>query len=286
MIQDIFPQKMDNQYKNIEAMPQDYVMIFKGHSRRDDMALIRYDEEGVIFPKVEELPECHLIYLFAIDKKKFFLCSDYEDINKGKFEDALRGYSYEKIFAFRKYQPKDMCFAGFTGYHLFVWYRDTQRCGRCGEKLIHDKKERMMRCPECGTMFFPKIAPAVIIGLRHGDSLLMSRYAGREYKGRALLAGFCEIGETPEETVIREVKEEVGLACKNVTYYGSQPWGCDLNLLLGYFCDVDGEIAIHLDKNELATAAFVRREEIGSFDDAELISLTATMMDAFRKGEF
>ena len=69
----------------------------------------------------------------------------------------------------------------------------------------------MMQCPKCGLMEFPKICPAVIIGVIDGDRILMSKYAGREYKKYALLAGFTEIGETLEETVSREVMEEVGL---------------------------------------------------------------------------
>ena len=83
----------------------------------------------------------------------------------------------------------------------------------------------MKRCPHCGNLIFPKIAPAVIIGLIHEDSILISTYADRPYKGRALLAGFCEIGETPEQTVVREVQEEVGLRVKNIRYFDSQPWG-------------------------------------------------------------
>ena len=90
-------------------------------------------------------------------------------------------------------------------------------------------------------MVFPKIAPAVIVGVTNGRKILMTKYANREYKRYALIAGFTEIGETAEETVAREVKEEVGLSVKNIRYYKSQPWGFDSNLLLGYFCELDDE---------------------------------------------
>ena len=93
--------------------------------------------------------------------------------------------------------------------------------------------QRMLQCPCCANMVFPKIAPAVIVGVTHGDKILMTKYAGREYKRYALIAGFTEIGETAEETVKREVMEEVGLTVKNIRYYKSQPWGFDSNLLLG-----------------------------------------------------
>ena len=110
----------------------------------------------------------------------------------------------------------------------------------------------------------------------------MTKYAGREYKRYALIAGFTEIGETAEETVHREVMEEVGLKVKNIRYYKSQPWGFDSNLLLGYYCEVDGGTSITMDETELATARFVKRDKIE--EDKNLLSLTATMIDRFRKG--
>ena len=86
-------------------------------------------------------------------------------------------------------------------------------------------------------MIFPKIAPAVIVALTHGNKILLTKYAAtRDYKKYALIAGFVEIGETVEETVEREVMEEVGLKVKNLRYYKSQPWGYDSNVLMGYFC--------------------------------------------------
>ena len=90
-------------------------------------------------------------------------------------------------------------------------------------------------------MEFPKISPAVIIGLTHKNRLLLSKYAGRTYKKYALLAGYTEIGETVEETVSREVMEEVGLPVKNIRYYKSQPWPFSSTVLMGFFCDLDGD---------------------------------------------
>jgi len=111
----------------------------------------------------------------------------------------------------------------------------------------------------------------------------MSRYAGREYRGSALLAGFCEIGETPEETCRREVMEEVGIRIRNIRYYASQPWGIESDLLLGFVAEADGDDTIRVDHNELAEAVWVERKDIEKRDD--LRSLTATMIEAFRTGK-
>ena len=140
-----------------------------------------------------------------------------------------------------------------------------------------------MRCPDCGNMIFPKIAPAVIIAVTDGERLLLSKYAGRAYTRYALLAGFTEIGETAEETVQREVMEEVGLKVKNVRYYKTQPWGVESDLLLGFYCDLDGDDAIHLDQMELSMAQWFDRDKIPADDDG--ISLTREMIRVFKEGK-
>ena len=91
--------------------------------------------------------------------------------------------------------------------------------------------ERAMVCRCCGQRNYPRINPAVIIGVTNGDRLLMTKYADRPLAFYALVAGFTEIGETFEQTVEREVMEEVGLKVKNIRYYKSQPWAIDLDIL-------------------------------------------------------
>ena len=150
--------------------------------------------------------------------------------------------------------------------------------------MVHDEKERMMRCPSCGLMEFPKICPAVIIAVTSGNKILMSKYTGREFKKYALLAGFNEVGETIEETVHREVMEEVGLKVKNLRYYKSQPWSMSDTLLMGFFCELDGEAEIKLDQEELALAEWFERDEMPVKD--EDCSLTNEMMMAFKRGEW
>ena len=135
----------------------------------------------------------------------------------------------------------------------------------------------------CHNMEFPKICPAVIIGVTDGDKILMSKYAGRTYKKYALLAGFTEIGETLEETVQREVMEEVGLKVKNIRYYKSQPWSFTDTLLMGFYCDLDGGAAITLDREELAMAEWFQRDEIPV--EPERDSITNEMIIRFKNGE-
>ena len=123
--------------------------------------------------------------------------------------------------------------------------------------------------------------PAVIVGVKNGDKLLITRY--REgFAHNALIAGFTEIGETAEQTVAREVMEEAGVRVKNIRYYASQPWGIANDLLMGFFCELDGDDTIHMDRNELKFAQWVSREEIELQPDD--FSLTNEMMVRFKTG--
>lgn len=123
----------------------------------------------------------------------------------------------------------------------------------------------------------------VMAAVTDGDKILVTRYAGREYKGLALNAGFVEIGESLEGALKREVMEEVGLNVKNIRYFGSQPWGFSDSVISGFFVDLDGSNKVKLDRNELAEAVWILREEIPPQNTD--ISITSAMLEAFRTGE-
>ena len=122
---------------------------------------------------------------------------------------------------------KYRAFAGMVGYEYHVWYDTRHYCGRCATKMQHGIVERMLQCPKCGCMEFSRLFPAVIVGIV--DRQTRSRFGialcgGESYTSYALIAGFSEMGETVEQTVHREVMEEVGLKVTNLRYYKSQPW--------------------------------------------------------------
>lgn len=284
MIQDIAPHQYRNEYQPIKPTANSILLCYKGRN-----LLLRREGEEVVYPTFKEAVNAGVdegdlyhtyTYLFTIDDRRFYL-------GGAKSREALcehSTYEWEDVSFFRASKPKYLSFAGITGWQLSRWYETRRFCGRCGKPMVHDEKERMMRCPSCGLMEFPKICPAVIIGVTHGNKILMSKYAGREFKKYALLAGFNEVGETIEETVHREVMEEVGLKVKNIRYYKSQPWSMSDTLLMGFFCELDGEEEIKLDQEELALAEWFERDEMPVKD--EDCSLTNEMMMAFKRGEW
>ena len=130
---------------------------------------------------------------------------------------------------------------------------------------------------------YPIVISAVIVAVLDHGHLLMTKYANRPLIRRyALIAGFCEIGESFEDTVRREVMEEVGLRVKNLRFYKSQPWVLTDSLLLGFFCDVDGDPTPVLRDGELALAEWHTPEDVPA--DYSRISLTGEMIDRFREG--
>lgn len=274
MIQDIAPHSYVNHYFPERELTDDSViMIVKGGK-----ILIFKDEEGLIaFPKYKEVKDipASFTYAFTMDDESCFLM-----LPEGELE--LEGYTAEQRMFFRDARPKHLAFAAETAMHLAGWYNNNQYCGRCGAKTVHDQKERMMRCPECGCMIFPRINPAVIVAVRNGEKLLVTKYAGRTSGDYALVAGFNEIGESIEETVHREVMEETGVRVKNLTFYKSQPWSFTDTLLMGFYCDLDGSDEIHMDDGELGVAEWVERTAIPT--EEKDLSLTNEMICRFKKG--
>lgn len=277
MIQDIQPHHYDNQYRAVPPDPESYALYYEDHA-----ALMRRTADGIAFPRFRELERLNeeiyedCIYLFTIDEDRYYLVQELS-------REPLSVFTMENTEIFREAAPRYQAFAGITGYQLYNWYRKHKYCGRCGSMMKRDGKERMLYCEKCRNMEFPKICPAVIIGVTDGNRILMSKYAGRAYKKYALLAGFTEIGETAEETVKREVMEEVGLKVKNIRYYKSQPWSFSDTLLMGFYCDLEGDGTITLDRNELALAEWFEREDIPEVTSNE--SLTNEMIMRFKNGE-
>lgn len=273
MIQDIGPKEYDNHYVEQSPVAEDWLLIYK-----KDEALIKRAEGRISFPRVKEVDTegREITYLFTISGERFFLL-------KSGMDEGLPGYVWEKPVVFRDANPRYLGFAGITGQQLYSWYQSNRFCGGCGSVMVPDHKERMVRCERCGNLVYPKICPGVIVAVTDGNRLLLTKYANRPGTvNYALVAGFTEIGETLEETVRREVMEEVGLRVKNIRYYKSQPWSFSSTLLCGFCCEVDGSREVRLDTEELAVAEWFEREDIPLEDDG--VSLTREMIQMFRTG--
>lgn len=274
MIQEIAPHRYDNRYEPLPPSPEDTVFLFSPPK------MLAREGEGreIRFPRLKDFARLpgELIYLFSIDGEKFFLAQP-----DGEWEAP--GFSLLHTGAIRGCTPPELSFAAATAMQLSRWYRDNRFCGRCGGEMARDTKERMLYCPRCKNTVYPKISPCIITGITDGDRILLTKYARSGYNHYALVAGFCEIGESFEETLRREVAEEVGLEVENIRYWNSQPWSFSDSLLAGFFCDVRGSRTPRLVDGELKEASWFSRAEIPVSDDG--VSLTRAMIEAFRQGK-
>lgn len=267
MIQDIYPKKLDIAYVNRRDV------------KEGDILLV-YSRAGVLLggnrpPKVGEIAGISDIqYLFAIDDVCYFLYAADADFI------VPEGMEFVSLHDMRSRVTREVALACATGWHLYNWYKDNKFCGRCSMPTVHHKELRAMQCPECGNLIFPRISPAVIVAVKNGDKLLLTKYKNRPYTRYALIAGFTEIGETLEDTVRREVKEEAGVDVKNITYYGSQPWGFDGNILMGFNCELDGSDEIKMDDEELSVAQWIDRADVPDYDEG--LAITHELMKNFK----
>ena len=273
MIHEIAPEILDNQYRRENIQDDSSIMLFF-----EGRLLLSTKNGQISYPRYAQVKNKigRYVYLFSLSGRGYFLAEPLFT------ETEYEGFQAVTAIQLRDKQPVSEAFAGMTALHLYRWYASVQFCGCCGNRAKHDENQRMMRCPSCGYMMFPKISPAIIVAVTDGERLLLTKYAGRKTAAYALVAGFIEIGETAEECVAREVFEETGLHIKNIRYYGSQPWGFDGNLMLGYTARLDGTHKIELDQNELSTAVWLKPEEIPEIADSS--SLTREMIRRFKHG--
>jgi NAD+ diphosphatase len=161
---------------------------------------------------------------------------------------------------------------------IVEWGRTHRFCGRCGTATVRTDNDRSMTCPACKLLAYPRLAPAVITLITRGDEALLARGRNFPLPMYSCVAGFVEPGETLEQAVEREVREEVGIAITDVRYVGSQPWPFPHSLMLGYRAEwAAGEIVI--DETEIADAKWFRRDELPMIPPP--ISIARSLIDGW-----
>lgn len=275
MIQDIFPHIYDNQTKEKPIQNGDMIFFF-----RENQVMLKENQEVYCYEDIqsvilnESFSTEHLRYCFNIDNKQVYIVDEVFH---------LQG-EWQRVSVFRSIRPSYLGFVLITAYQLWLWHHNNHYCGHCGNKMDDSNKERAKICSNCGHIVYPTISPAIIVAITDKNRILLAKNVNSHTNNHALIAGYCEIGETLEETVHREVMEEVGLKIKNLRYYKSQPWSYSGSLLMGFFADLDGSDEIVLQKEELSEATWFDRSQLQKRE--VLDSLTSEMIDCFRENRF
>lgn len=277
MLHEIHPHTFTNEFnKNAAIAAADFVFYFRGN----ELLLMSMGVEQVQIPQKRELESfleiTNHVYLFRLNDRNCFLVW-------GELRETDARFEFREISFFRISPQPEIAWSSLLAHQLLTWYERNRFCSICGSKTQHKPDERAIVCTNCNVVVYPNISPAVIVAILSDDKILLARGVGWAEGRYSLLAGYVDIGETLEQTVVREVKEEVGIAIHNISYYKSQPWPLSGSMMVGFIAYADEKQPLHLDANEIAEAAWFKRGELP--DHPPALSIAGEMIEKFEKGE-
>jgi len=221
----------------------------------EENKLLVYEESSrVSLPLLADFSELGLIplsnhYLGSLDNRP---CHAVE-LAEGTIPPA--GMTFEGLRQLYGRLGEDLFWIATRAVQIIDWDRTHHFCGRCGTPLRIKSTERAKECPRCGLLHFPRLAPAIIVLVERGKELLLARSRHFMPGMHSVLAGFVEPGESLEEAVVREVREEVRIDVKDIKYFGSQPWPFPHSLMIGFTATYGGGEII-IDNTEIEEAGW------------------------------
>jgi len=275
MLHDIHPHQFANQFEVAgTALPDDFILHF------NDNHLLLNEENGTYaLPTLSDF-EKHpsgLSFFFTLNGKRCFWVKEVDGLVTTKA-------SYQDIGFLRNLPQKEVAWVGAVAIQLKDWYLQNQYCGKCGSKTRHKMDERAIECPDCHHVIYPRISPAIIVAITSGDKILLANNVNFPPQLYSLLAGYADIGESIEQTLVREIREEVGLEVTNIRYYKSQPWPYSGSMMLGFVAEADERQPIQIDGKEIADAQWFTRGHLPS-KLPHSGSIAGEMITAFERGE-
>ena len=146
-------------------------------------------------------------------------------------------------------------------HSILKWRKKYRYCPHCGKPMQDDKFETARTCPDCQTHIYPTVTPAMIVLVEKDDEILLARHKHRNNDVYTCLAGFIEAGESAEQAVVREIREEVGIEVENVRYITSQAWPFPDQLMLAFKADYK-KGKIHPQEEEIEEAMWFKRDAL------------------------
>lgn len=247
-----------------------YWFLFKGselllEKKTDGLYTIPFQEEPPV--KCEDFSKVHTITPLGKSDVRTFRIGD-EFVDTGKYEFCDLRASYGKL-------PESLYLKAGKCEEILYWDDNNQYCGVCGSK-IHMNTDISKKCDKCGKEIWPLLSTAIIVLIHRGDEVLLVH--AKNFRGNfyGLVAGFVETGETLEQAVIREVKEETSLEIKNIKYFASQPWPYPCGLMIGFYAEYAGG-EISLQRSELSDGGWFHRDNLPQIP--EKLSIARKLID-------
>jgi NAD+ diphosphatase len=257
---------------------------------RGTAALLRSDAagepQGVALlggddPRIAPIPDDQRVLLgWFRDARCILVEDDAEDM------PAAAGECFAELRPLAANLPADEAALLAYARGLAVWRGNHRHCGRCGTATVATRAGHARYCPRCDRESFPRIDPAIIVLVRHGDRALLGRQASWPPRRYSTIAGFVEPGESLEDAVRREVREETGVSVGEVHYHSSQPWPFPSSLMLGFTAEGDGA-APRTQDEELEDARWFTRDEVlrGDILLPPPEAISRRLIDAWLAGE-
>ncbi len=244
---------------------------------RESSLLIYQEPSPAILPCLVDLRELGLAplsrhYLGRLDDRPCYAV----EVAEGTVPPA--GMAFEGLRQVYGRLDEDLFWVASRAVQIVDWDRTHRFCSRCGVPLNMKTAERAKECPQCGLLYFPRLAPAIIVLVQHDDKLLLARSRHFMPGMYSVLAGFVEPGESLEEAVAREVREEVGIEVKDIRYFGSQPWPFPHSLMVGFTAIYAGG-EISLNDNEIENAGWFEVDHLPRIPGK--ISIARKLIDWF-----
>jgi NAD+ diphosphatase len=191
---------------------------------------------------------------------------------------APEGMSFMELRSLYNVLDEDIFLLAGKAIQIVHWDHTHQYCSCCGVQVSQLPDERAKKCPECGSLSYPRISPAVIVAVLKDNKILLARARNFNSNMYSIIAGFVEPGETLEECIKREVMEEVNLQVKNIKYFGSQHWPFPHSLMIGFTAEYEnGEISV--DGTEISDAGWFEADALPEIPPK--MSISREIIDSF-----
>ncbi|MFV0575754.1 MAG: NAD(+) diphosphatase [Vibrio sp.] len=182
-------------------------------------------------------------------------------VNASEIETNLEMTSLRELLS----MPEDVFLMASRAVQYGHMAASQRFCSQCGGRNHFNHNQLAMQCNDCRTLHYPRIFPCVIVAIGKQDEgekqILLAQHARHKGGMYTVIAGFVEAGETLEQCVAREVKEETGINVKNIRYFGSQPWAFPSSMMMAFLADYDSG-KIRVDEFELSSAGWFNAENI------------------------
>jgi NAD+ diphosphatase len=193
-------------------------------------------------------------------------------------ETIPEGFSWKKVRPLYGDMEEECFWFACRAFHIINWMKTSKFCGCCGTQMNIAQEELAMKCSNCGHIVYPRISPAIIVAVIRDNQILLARSNRFPPNRYSVIAGFVEPGESLEDCVQRELKEEVGIEVHSINYFGNQPWPFPDSLMIAFTAESSTEEII-IDNQEIVDAGWFSAHNLP--DIPEKLSVARQLIDWF-----